>query len=383
MICFMEFDAIRTGGTRCPQRAERRLPVSQRVEDPPSPGFGGPRNALHRYVWALGLFLAALLCKTSGVMFPVVLLLYLWWRHGRITWRDGRNIAPFFILSLALGLTTGWFQRHHAIGDLDLPADGLGTRLVAAGLALGFYVRSCLWPVELMPLYPRWDLAAPSPFLILPWLCGAAFLVACWLRAAAWRRHALFGLGCFLACLLPVLGFVPMAYLRLSWVADHFAYLALIPFAGLAAAAVSAVADRTIVRFAAAGLIAFWAILTYRYTRIFRDPQALWTYAVDHNPESWFARNNLGSALLEANRLPEALAEFDAALRLQPAAAEIQVNRGSVLPEAGPRIEAIAAEEEALRALSPAWRPPTTISRTRSSPPSGPEALDPAAKAIA
>jgi len=37
------------------------------------------------YFIAVIAFLASLLCKTSGVMFPFVILLYAWWRRGKIS----------------------------------------------------------------------------------------------------------------------------------------------------------------------------------------------------------------------------------------------------------------------------------------------------------
>ena len=46
----------------------------------------------------------------------------------------------------------------------------------------------------------------------------------------------MFGLGWFGLNLVPVLGLVPMAYLRIAWVADHFAYLSLAGAMGLVAA---------------------------------------------------------------------------------------------------------------------------------------------------
>jgi len=55
------------------------------------------------YVLALGLFLVAMLCKATMVMFPVVILLYAWWKRGRVGVRDLAGNAPFFALSVVLG----------------------------------------------------------------------------------------------------------------------------------------------------------------------------------------------------------------------------------------------------------------------------------------
>src|SRR5690606_19168826 len=80
------------------------------------------------YAASVLAFLAALLCKTSVVMLPVALVLYLWWRHGLSGREDFRRLLPklawtlpYFALSLALGLLTIWFQHGRAIGDEVIP----------------------------------------------------------------------------------------------------------------------------------------------------------------------------------------------------------------------------------------------------------------------
>jgi hypothetical protein len=54
--------------------------------------YDATQQAKH-YAASLGLFLASLLAKTAGVMFPVVLLLYAWWRRGRVSWPGLRRFG--------------------------------------------------------------------------------------------------------------------------------------------------------------------------------------------------------------------------------------------------------------------------------------------------
>jgi len=63
------------------------------------------------YGRALGLFLAAMLCKITMAPFAFVILLYAWWKRGRIDWRDVRVSLPFLAIAIALAaviLTRGW-----------------------------------------------------------------------------------------------------------------------------------------------------------------------------------------------------------------------------------------------------------------------------------
>lgn len=304
-----------------------------------------------RYGLSLGCFLLALLSKTSVVMFPAVILLYSWWRRQRIDRRDLRAAAPFFALSLVLGLVTLWFQHHRAILAGHEFAGGFATRIAAAGLALAFYLGKGLGPFGLLPVYPHWSLDPLTPWDFAPWLGWAALGWLCWRRRTTWGRAALLGLGFFALNLLPVLGLVGMAYLRISRVADHLAYLPLLGLLGLAAAALN--------RVPAAGrwaLVAVAAIVLGGLARsrasIYRDEETFWTTALAGNPQAWVAEGNLGFALFQAGRVPEAIRHYEAALRLRPDYAEAHYNLGTAWLRLNRTGEAIA-EYEAAVSLQP------------------------------
>ena len=360
MICYVNFDSAREdsvheGGARCPQRAERRRQLNQRVGDPPWPGFGGLCTALHLYLGSIGLFLAALLSKSTVVMFPFVILLYCWWKRGRLTPADLKATAAFFGLSLCLGAVTLWFEHARAIGLGAAPLEGFFSRSVAAGLAAAFYALKCVLPFGLMPIYPRWTVASPTFLQLLPWPILAVGVAFVWSKRGTWGRPVLFGVGCFLANLVPVLGFVPMAYLRLAWVADHFAYLSLVPIVGLAAAGLSAAKlGKPVTAIVGVALAAVLAFASHRVAGNFRSPEALWTFTLRQNPAAWSAHNDLGSIRYDAGRLPEATAEFAEAVRLNPDYAEARNNLGVALADAGHLAEAVDQYNRALQ-LKPGY----------------------------
>jgi hypothetical protein len=66
------------------------------------------------YLWSLASFLVAMLCKITAAPFPLVILLYVWWKRGRIGWSDVKSSLPFFAVSLALGMTTVWSRSRRA-----------------------------------------------------------------------------------------------------------------------------------------------------------------------------------------------------------------------------------------------------------------------------
>jgi len=313
-----------------------------------------PNGEGRAFYWlSLLCFLAALLSKTTVAMFPVILLLYAWWRRGRVGGSDLGASVPFFALSLGLGLVTVWFQEHRAMAGADVGAGGLGSRIAGSGLAVAFYIGKFVWPSALMPNYPRWSMASPRPWEFLPWLGLIALAALCWSRRAGWGRHVLFGIGAFVISIAPVLGLVPMAYLRISWVADHFAYFPMPALAGLAAAGAGSLAARrplrapVIAAAAAAGLVL--AGVSRSYARIFRDDDAFWSYAVAENPASWLAHNDLGLVRAQAGRWPEAIAHYEEAIRLNPGFAEAHNNLGAALAVSGRLPLAIGQFVEALR----------------------------------
>jgi tetratricopeptide (TPR) repeat protein len=316
------------------------------------------RGGSRAYLFALAWFAAALLAKSTVVMFPFLILLYGWWRNGRLAWRDLKVAAPFFALSLALGLVTIWFQSHRAIVGQNLEIGGWPPRLAASGMAIGFYFEKFLWPVNLIPVYPRWAVVPPSARQFLPWLALALAAGVLWQKRRRWGRGALFGLGWIVFNLLPVLGWIPMSFLRLSWVADHFTYLSLVGLAGLAAAGMGRLADylgrlrprlRGLMPIAGVLAVVLLAGRARLQARIYRSDRAFWTYVQEKNPAAWIAANNLGLILLHAGQPGEAAAQFRQALAAGPDQSELRNNLGDALAALGRPAEALPQFEAALR----------------------------------
>lgn len=303
-----------------------------------SDGRPRPRTGL-----SVACFLAAMLCKTTVVMLPVVLLLFTWWRRRRLVMRDLVRVSPFLAVSLALGSVTLWFQQQRAIGGMDLLQGGPATRFAAAGRAAAFYLGKCALPFNLAPIYPRWDLSSPTWSDFLPWVGFAAAGAWFWIRRDSWGRHALLGFGWFFLNLVPVMGFAPMAYVRISWVADHLAYLPLVGLVGLAAAGLGELRGRMRLQ---AGALAVLAVAglgweSARYALIFRNEESLWTYTLARNPESWTAQNDLGRVLLLQSRVSEARSHFERALEINPDDAEAHLNLGLAFERLDQRPRAI------------------------------------------
>jgi protein O-mannosyl-transferase len=301
------------------------------------------------FPWAaLALFVLAGLGKSSVVMLPPVLLLCAWWRRGKITRSDALRIAPFFVVSLALGLAGIWFQNHRAIGERVIGMGGAGTRIANAAHALWFYAGKTVAPLDLNIIYPQWpESGAWMPMASL--VCVAAVLLVGLLkRAPAWQRAALFAAAVFTLMLFPVLGFFRMYYLRYSPVADHWAYLALPALLALFAAQPW---RRELVCGAAA--LACGA-LTFQQAALFQNQVKLWEDVLAKNPQAWVAHLQLAAAASAQGDDARSFAHYDAALALDPSLAEAHFGIGVNLMRAARTTDAIAHFERAV-ALKPRY----------------------------
>jgi len=313
------------------------------------------------YLCALGLFLVAMLCKVSMAPFPIVILLYAWWKHGRIGWSDLKASAPFFLLALVLGemtiLAGIWYRPvvTHISPDQVVPLGGILSRLACAGLNLSFYLWNFFWSVGLVPIYPHWSVDPPSLIQFLPWPIFGAIAYFCWRYRATWGRHVLFGLGFFVLMLAPFLGFIEVSYMNFTWVMDHFLYLPCIGLIALLMAGLEQVdirASRS-VRLGGVGLIALVLIAMgytgHLYAGAFLSDATLWNYTLKSNPGAWPARNNLGVDFKQAGKLDEALVQYGEALKIRPDYASAYNNIGDTYLALGELPQAREYLEHALQ----------------------------------
>ena len=309
--------------------------------------FADNRN---RWYWlSLAAFLLALLSKTSTVMLPVVLLGCAWWHRGRIALLDLSRTIPFFVLALAFGLMTVWFQAHQVITGETVQTENFFGRLASAGRALWFYLGKALLPLKLNTIYPRWTIDATAPLSWLPLLLWVGVLAAGWRFRRSWGRAVLFGLGLFTVTLFPVLGFFDMYFLALSRVSDHFQYLPLIAVVALVAAGLRVLLPRTALRFVVVALVVGASVLTVQRARVLAVDEILWRDTLAKNPAAWTAHNNLGCLLAEQNKIDEAIGHFEASLKFNPRNAQAHGNLARALSLQGRFAEAETHFQAALK----------------------------------
>ncbi|HEY2827902.1 MAG TPA: tetratricopeptide repeat protein [Pirellulales bacterium] len=309
------------------------------------------------YWLSLAAFILAMLSKGSVAILPIVLLLIVWWQWKRITWRDFLRAAPFLAVASVLTVVDMHFQAEgpgNAIRDVTALQ-----RLLGAGAVIWFYLGKALVPLRLTFVYPQWDIQSAKFFWWLPLLASiAATILLVWKVksvSSTWWRPAWFAWAFFMVALVPVMGFVDVGYMRHSLVADHYQYIAMIAVAVLAAAAICSgwkklpEAVRPATGLAVTAVVVALTIMVRQQSSLYASALALYQNAVDNNPASGLAHNNLGDALTQANRPQEAIVEFEKTVELMPDSAKAHNNLAMRLADVGRLSDAIDHYQQALR----------------------------------
>jgi tetratricopeptide (TPR) repeat protein len=295
------------------------------------------------YALALALFALALFAKTVVVTLPPVLAVIYWWKRGRIKWQDILYLAPFFALSVALGLVTAWIETYHVGAWGDEWSLAPIKRLLLAGRAVWFYAGKLAWPDPLAFFYPRWKIDSGAWWQYLFPIAAIVLPVALWLARRRIGRGPLSAVLIFAGVLMPTLGFFNVYYARFAFVSDHFQYhasIALIALAAAGAARATAGLGSKGKAFAHLGLgvlLVGLAAISFRQTSIYRDLETLYRDTIAKNPDGWTAYSNLSKHLDSLGRHEEALKLARRALLLGPHEPNVHNNLGVFLFEQGMR----------------------------------------------
>ncbi len=321
-----------------------------------------------RLAWLLGLAAAqtvGLFSKESAVVLPAIMVLYDLTRRERTGWR--RRAAAY--AAVALPVAVFFYLRSGAhvsmlieFSENPLVGAGFWAARMTAVKVIGKFLWLYLWPARLsadysfnaVPLFggPASTWENLKAILALAVLLGAALLaVRLAVRPGRTGKPLLFFLIFFFVALAPVSNLIVLIG---SIMAERFLYLPSVGLAGAAVAAIWAVARRWPLRWSVAALVAACLAFTARtYARNFdwQDDLALWRSAVDVCPQNSKAHYNLAKALQQTPEgLPEAITEYQAALRIEPGHPEAHTDLGNALLEMPGRLpEAITEFQTALR----------------------------------
>jgi tetratricopeptide (TPR) repeat protein len=189
------------------------------------------------------------------------------------------------------------------------------------------------------------EVPPPSLGLALLWSIPVLALLA----ATVWALRARPVLGFLGAWVFVILSPTSVLPATLQIIVEHRMYLPLAAVLAGAGAAVHLWLGRKavpVILILAAGA----GVMTFVRNQAYRTAIGLWQDTAEKMPTSARAHNNLGYLLNASGRVPEAIAQFEKALRLDPKYIDAHNNLGSALQDLPGRLDdAIAHYREALR----------------------------------
>jgi len=317
----------------------------------------------------LGLFALAMLAKSAAVMLPVILAggLILAPRGSYAARRAMALVAGLGMLAGILGGLSLWATQWHAIGRAVVRSDDVVGRLWVATKAFWFYIGKALLPINLSVIYPRWH---QLPGDLELWLPAASIVLVAGGLVVSWRwwgsRLTAACLGYTLLMLLPCLGFVNISFMRYSFVADHWQYLAIVGPIVLVVVGAGRLLDlgrrtlatRCLGAAATLLLLVGMTLLARQRAATFTSEEAMWRATLATTPSAFLAHNNLGLIEQERGAFELAVQHYQSALahgQQQGANAEvlggIAYNYAQVLASLGRQGEAFNQVQAALAFL--------------------------------
>jgi len=316
------------------------------------------RRTLRTYLLAVLLFTLGILAKAIVATLPAVVLILVWWKREKVNWqRDVKPLMPFVVLAIVAGLLTAWMERAFSGAEGEEFQLSIVDRFLIAGRAFWFYIGKLFFPRDLSLIYPRWKIDSSA------WWQYLFPIAVLGLFAFAWhqrKRSRWFFAACLLfgATLAPLLGFFNVSFFRLSFVADHFAYLPSLAIIVPIAAGARWIVDRggrwrLPLGSLLALLLCALAVLSWMQSHMYRDLETCYRTIIARNPNSWTAHQYIGGELLGRGQLGGAAAEFRKVLELEPnyvqATKRAYFGLGSVLVKKGQLNEAIKLFETVLK----------------------------------
>ncbi|MGO9609864.1 MAG: hypothetical protein ACLPT4_09535, partial [Verrucomicrobiia bacterium] len=305
-------------------------------------------------VW--GLFVAALLCKPMAVSLPFVMLAIDYYplrRHEQLGWgrllREKAALVALGVLAAAVTITT-----ESQSGGVLVPLETISPtqRVLLMFQSLTFYPWRLVCPMHLSPFYPlRLGLSLDQWPVLASVLCvGIVTALAVWGRS---RLPALVaGWGAYLALVLPVSGLMQSG---MQSVAPRYAYLAMLPLLLLGGGAVVWAWRRstTVAQVGLVGLLVcelcVFGSLTRRLIPAWHDDETLWRTVLAKFPDSQVANKLILTVLLDQHRTDEALEFAQRYAGLMPQLCQSHCDLGLVLAVLGRLPDAVGEFEEALR----------------------------------
>lgn len=310
------------------------------------------RRSAVLFVVSMILFVLALLSKVMAVMLPVVLVLLDLLENRRDVKAMAAEKAPFFVLSLTFGIVA-------LFGKTSVLASSTPwQKMIMAAKSTLFYLEKFVAPYGLSFAYPYTKpVTILSADFFLPVVAVALLLATAW-RLRERFKLALFGILFFLVTLVPTFANFSKGS-DMYFASDRYAY---VPMIGLllalgvfveewlhSAATVRGSSLRMkAVAVLSAGILVTFGVLAHAQALTWKSSDVLYRHALEYYPNSRAAHHNLGMELLQLGDPQGAIAEFDTATAIKDDP-RTRVSKGAALVALKRYPEAVAEYQTVIR----------------------------------
>lgn len=284
-----------------------------------------------------------------SITWPVAALLYCWWRSGKISKRQALTLTPLLLVAFPLVFINSLIG---VAKPIPIAPFSWAEKIILVGRNFAFYVGKLLWPLEHVPIYPKWDVNPQHVVLFIFPVAIALILTTLWFLRQRIGRGPFAAVAFYLLTLSPILGLISWGLLALTYVQDHYQYLACIgPFLLLGYAF-----DKLAMRFsypklyavAVPVLILPLMFVAHQQVLLYRDTETLFAENYRLYPNAAYGATQYAAGLVANNKFARAYPVVEHAVRLDPRSPENLRLKGKVLYGLNQAAEARAIYEQAL-----------------------------------
>ncbi|GEM_PF-307767 len=248
------------------------------------------------YVLSILLFACALLSKAATSSLPLGLLLILIWKRREHIWRDLLLLIPFIVMGTFFAGYVKHLEENFSGEGVELGLHAMD-RFALFGQTLWFYATQLVLPIDIQFIYPKWTVDGTQ---IMQWLpnIGLVLVVMLFVKLRKkWNVGPLVGLLYFFLAIGP-LAFVSVAYMRFSYVANHWVYWASLSFLTLMATAVYQMFTSRKLQLAVMLIIVLvFGARSWFHASIYKNQTIVWRHVLQACPTLAIAHLNLANSI--------------------------------------------------------------------------------------
>lgn len=261
---------------------------------------------------ALSLYAIALGAKEVAILFPLVVIVFLWKPLEKDAVKFavpfGLLAAVYFIVRLSI---LGQVSQH------PVGAASFGDAILSAPSVFAFYLRQIVFPFWIGPSYslrPVTNISLTN-FIIPIVVSGLALFVL--VKLALRSRVGRLGLALFILPLVPAMNIT--AFLPEQIVHDRYLYFPLLGFLMIVVPELAKLIGNEQKAFAALAICSLpLSFQTFSYNEAWLSDIALWEWGTQTDPTSSFNFMQYGAELFKAKKFNEAKTAYDKSLSISP-----------------------------------------------------------------